>query len=420
MHYNESVLVSVIIPVYNVENYLNQCVDSVLRQTHKYLEIILIDDGSTDSSGAMCDKYLLHNNRITVVHQANSGLSEARNAGLRIAKGKYVYFLDSDDWIRNDAISILVERAKRFSCDVVLFDAQVVGESGCLMAEDVRYTRKNEYPPTTGCEMFCNMMQNMEYRGSACLIFINREVLIKSGIVFYPGMLHEDELFTFLLLTKTYLVAHVNEKLYYRRIHEDSITSTSVSLRNVEGLYHAMRGIQDFYYKAKELYLRNFVYTRICSFFDRCLIAFNQLDVHDKDVFDMLLKVFDLGTELGILERDGVFNPPDYIRVIWYGAGNRCAFLKQHCANALPDEIWDQNAGTIEIDKEIQIKKPNFESLRGHDNWLLIVCTDSLKLWEDIKTRCAKYEFQNVYNWRVFFAYQKLMKGKEHRCTKQS
>ena len=93
-------LISVIIPVYNVEEYLHECVDSVINQTYKNLQIILVDDGSTDSSGKICDEYAENDKRITVVHQKNGGLSVARNTGLSNAHGDYVYFLDSDDYIK--------------------------------------------------------------------------------------------------------------------------------------------------------------------------------------------------------------------------------------------------------------------------------------------------------------------------------
>ena len=95
-------LISIIVPVYNVEPYLNKCLDSIVNQTYKKLEIILIDDGSTDNSGLICDEYASKDNRIIVVHQKNKGLSAARNVGLNIAKGDYIAFVDSDDFIEKD------------------------------------------------------------------------------------------------------------------------------------------------------------------------------------------------------------------------------------------------------------------------------------------------------------------------------
>ena len=100
-------LISVIVPVYNVESYLNRCIESLVRQTYKYLEIILVDDGSLDGCPHICDKWSERDNRIHVIHKTNGGLSSARNAGLKVAKGEYIAFLDSDDWIHTKFIEHL-------------------------------------------------------------------------------------------------------------------------------------------------------------------------------------------------------------------------------------------------------------------------------------------------------------------------
>ncbi len=117
-------LVSVIIPVYNVEPFLRQCLDTVIGQTYRNLEIILVDDGSTDSSGSICEEYAAGDSRVRVIHQANAGQSAARNAGLDRASGKYVCFVDSDDWIAADMIEQLLaemENSDIAMCDRVKF-----------------------------------------------------------------------------------------------------------------------------------------------------------------------------------------------------------------------------------------------------------------------------------------------------------
>jgi glycosyltransferase involved in cell wall biosynthesis len=116
-------LISVIIPVYNVEKYLRECVDSVLSQTYKSYEIILVDDGSTDGSGEICDEYIDGHSQVKVIHKANGGLSDARNTGLKNAKGEYVYFLDSDDYIVPDAFQKLINISIKEQSDFVFFDA---------------------------------------------------------------------------------------------------------------------------------------------------------------------------------------------------------------------------------------------------------------------------------------------------------
>ena len=111
-------LISVIIPVYNVELYLRRCVDSVINQTYKLLEIILVDDGSTDSSGKICEEYSKTDNRIKVIHKTNGGLSDARNAGIEICKGDYITFVDSDDWIDPDLVKHLYDIIVKFNADI--------------------------------------------------------------------------------------------------------------------------------------------------------------------------------------------------------------------------------------------------------------------------------------------------------------
>lgn len=123
-------LVSVIIPVYNVEPYLRQCLDSVLNQTYKDIEIIIIDDGSTDHSGEICDKYLKYDNRVIVIHKNNEGLGMARNTGLGLAQGDYVYFLDSDDYIDEDEIRILYEYAHENNLDACFEGYMSVNDRG--------------------------------------------------------------------------------------------------------------------------------------------------------------------------------------------------------------------------------------------------------------------------------------------------
>lgn len=113
-------IISVIIPIFNVEKYLRQCVDSVLHQTYKGLEIILVDDGSPDSCGKICDEYRQKDNRIKVIHKKNAGLGEARNTGLDVATGEYIYFIDSDDWMEPNMLQTLLNELKNENADFVM------------------------------------------------------------------------------------------------------------------------------------------------------------------------------------------------------------------------------------------------------------------------------------------------------------
>ena len=113
-------LISVLIPVFNVERYLSRCIESVIKQTYKNIEIILIDDGSKDKSGKICDKYAKKDDRIRVIHKENEGVSVARNLGMDSANGEYIIFVDSDDWIEQQAVELLFSQLSLYDSDLAI------------------------------------------------------------------------------------------------------------------------------------------------------------------------------------------------------------------------------------------------------------------------------------------------------------
>lgn len=123
-------LITVIVPVYNVEEYLSRCLDSIINQSYQNLQIILVDDGSQDNSGRICDEYKSRDGRIQVIHQSNSGLAGARNAGLAVAKGEYIGFVDSDDRISPDMFETLYEEIKKYDCDISVCGRYLESEDG--------------------------------------------------------------------------------------------------------------------------------------------------------------------------------------------------------------------------------------------------------------------------------------------------
>lgn len=218
-------LISVIIPVYNVEKYLEECVNSVLAQTYKNIEIILVDDGSTDSSGKLCDKFKEQNSTVQVIHQKNAGLSDARTAGLNLATGKYAYFLDSDDYISDDALEKLCMIAENDSSDIVFFDAHsFLDESDEEIKQN--YKRKNVYKTKSGIEIFEEMQKNGEFHSSVPLMFIRREFLSENNISFISGIYYEDMAFTFEALCLAETVSQCAESFYFRRYRKDSIMTS--------------------------------------------------------------------------------------------------------------------------------------------------------------------------------------------------
>ena len=238
---SEAVKVSVIIPVYNTELYLRECIGSIINQTLREIEIICIDDGSTDGCLTILNDYGSTDDRIRVVTQENKGLSAVRNAGIDIASGKYTYFIDSDDMLKADALKELYELAEKESLDVVYFDSSIIYESEEIPAQkripETFYIRKHDYSKVTnGADMFTAMMERDEFRCSACLQFIKAEYMKTHSLRFREGILHEDELFTFLCMIQANRVIHINKPFYIRRMRFDSIMTNKRGFQNFYGL----------------------------------------------------------------------------------------------------------------------------------------------------------------------------------------
>ncbi|NQM28585.1 glycosyltransferase [Streptococcus suis] len=238
-------LVSVIVPVYNVEKYLSQCLDSIIHQTYKNLEIILVNDGSTDGSGKICDDYAAKDGRIKVIHQENGGLSDARNKGLDLMTGQFVTFVDSDDYLENNCIHTLYTYA-------------------CTCKTDISIGKFIEFEENTSQFLFHNHLNNgnkIEFlTGDQCLerhhkyflgIFVTAWAKLYRTSLFndsnpckkirYPlGVLHEDQYTTHKLFFKSNKIVFVNDYLYVYRVRKNSITNTQLSdkriMDNIRGL----------------------------------------------------------------------------------------------------------------------------------------------------------------------------------------
>lgn len=229
--------VSVVIPIYNVENYLRQCVDSVLNQSFRDIEIILVNDGSTDSCASICDEYFLKDRRIKVIHKSNGGLSDARNVGLQSASGRYIVFLDSDDyWQKIEGLHILVDNALKYNPDVLLFQAQKWNEYNNSFIADVDFD-VSEINGKNTSDVVKYLISSQTYSMSACTKLLNREFMINNKIVFEKGLLGEDLDWFMSLIDKNPQIYSVKENFYIYRWRSDSITQ-SIGLQNlIDGLY---------------------------------------------------------------------------------------------------------------------------------------------------------------------------------------
>ena len=222
-------LISVIVPIYKVEQYLSECVDSILQQSYENLEVILVDDGSPDSCPEICDRYAVTDNRIKVIHKPNGGLSDARNTGLKAATGEYILFIDSDDyWIDKNAIKKLIEklvnsRTRSFQCDLVFF-GRTTFSSNKIFEQSADYANKiNINDKTHSLEV---LLRDADFIPSACQKLIRRSLLIENSLFFKSGLLSEDYDWSLQLYSLIKSFTAVNENFYGYRKREGSITQS--------------------------------------------------------------------------------------------------------------------------------------------------------------------------------------------------
>lgn len=217
---NQEPLISVIVPVYNVEAYLRQCIDSVLCQTYEKLEILLVDDGSKDSGGAICDEYAGKDSRVRVIHKENGGLSSARNAGIAAAQGEYLAFLDSDDWVEPDAYGSMLEAALTMDCRLVCAGRYVYSEK--------KQQRREELCPektqVLSAEDMLGKLFTWEGCDSAAWDKLYHRSLFETGIRYPEGMHYEDIPTTYLLVERAEKVAMLAKRVYNYRHRIGSIT----------------------------------------------------------------------------------------------------------------------------------------------------------------------------------------------------
>lgn len=210
-------LVSIVVPIYNVEKYLDRCINSIINQTYKNIEIILVDDGSPDNCPKMCDEWAQKDNRIKVVHKTNAGLGMARNTGMENASGKYIFFFDSDDYIAETIVEKCVARATKDKSEVVMFGHIDAYDDGRLVERHIP-TEKLTYNGDDVVNVVLPSLfsYSLGFGVSACKMF-NLDVLRKHNIVFKSEreIISEDAFFSLELYPKITAVSIVPDGLYY-------------------------------------------------------------------------------------------------------------------------------------------------------------------------------------------------------------
>lgn len=233
-------LISVIVPVYQVEAYLDRCVQSIVDQTYTNLDIILVDDGSTDRCPQMCDEWAKRDGRIRVIHKENGGLSDARNAGLRVAAGMYIAFVDSDDDVDLQYIEVLYRALNDAQADIAECGVLLTDEGGQVLRE-------------RSCEEECVCLDRIEAlrrlvleKGVYQTVWnkLYRRTVIE-GIDFEVGKCHEDDFWTYQVLERIERIVVIRRTLYHYLQRASGIMGKGYSLKRLDGLEARYRRMQD-------------------------------------------------------------------------------------------------------------------------------------------------------------------------------
>lgn len=239
--------VSVIIPVYNTELYVEEAVRSIMNQTLQELEIIIINDGSTDQSLSIIEKLANEDNRIRLFSQANKGLSTSRNIGLEQANGKYIYYMDSDDILSPEALTLCYNKCEQNNLDFVFFDATVFYDNKTrALPYDYNRTKQLNDQIYRGLELLSIMLDKRLYRSSVCLNLISHKFIKESHLYFRPDIIHEDELYSFQLYALAKSVSFIQKAFYKRRVREDSIMTRQFSFFNIRSYFTVLDSIRTY------------------------------------------------------------------------------------------------------------------------------------------------------------------------------
>lgn len=248
--------VSVIIPVFNTEPFLKTAMFSILNQTLHEIELIIVDDGSTDNSLTILKDLAQTDARISIFSQPNSGQSIARNTALKHATGEYVYFMDSDDILDVKALEICYKEAKEKDLDIVTFDAVAFCENPSVKLRGYNYSRSGKIDEGvhSGIEMLELFLSDNLYKAAPWLLFVKRDFLVNLNLEFYPGIIHEDELFTPILYLNANRVLFIPKILFHRRVRENSTMTKGFSHKNLKGYYTVIDELQKWSsYKSKRI-----------------------------------------------------------------------------------------------------------------------------------------------------------------------
>ncbi len=273
-----SPLISILVPVYNVEKYVCECIDSIIAQTYKNLEIILVDDGSTDQSGAICDEYAQKDSRIKVIHQENKGLAAVRNVAVATATGEYVGFVDSDDFVALDMYEKMLNLSQNKNADIVMCNIAYTDEKGTLIPNNksAKNITSNEM---SGKEFLTNLCQNYN---SIYVITVNK--LYKRSLfddIHYPdGKTHEDEAVIHRISHKCTRIVFTSDTFYFYRQQSQSIMNRPFSTRHLDNMYSLLDRVD---FLKKQDYSSDIIYSAEMYLWGEWSAICKSIDIKNKE-----------------------------------------------------------------------------------------------------------------------------------------
>ena len=237
---------TVIIPVYNSEKYLHECIDSIIKQTLKNIEIICVNDGSKDTSLKIIEEYSTQDPRIVIINKANGGLSSARNAGVKIATGEYIGFVDSDDWVDSDFYEKLFVIAKNNAADMAMANFVQFYDSG-RESEKVSWIGEIINDIITDIVVDVSDRKKIINTNSVCNKLFSKSFLLKNKFLFYEGLFWEDNPFTIMTVIKANKTCIIRDSFYHNRKHSQSITGMASSDRKSFDIFLIMDKLKLFF-----------------------------------------------------------------------------------------------------------------------------------------------------------------------------
>lgn len=279
---------SIIVPVYNVEKYLPECLDSILSQTFHDYELILVDDGATDTSGEICDLYAQRNDKIKVVHTVNGGQATARNAGTAIAQGEYILYLDSDDYILSENfLQILSDNLD--GVDVLLYKHQKFFDETKKLSS-CGYSYANISCTDTYLTTIQKLVEADAFYGMPWNKTFKRKLLIDNGIKFEPGLTGEDMDWNYSLITNAATITVVDQSFIAYRQRTNSVTSTLKLKSLTDFIYILEKWAHKVNEEIQDEAFKNVLFSSMAKYYSNMLIIYNRVNDKEKKQYVKRIK----------------------------------------------------------------------------------------------------------------------------------